>query len=271
MENELYIGKEVAYYGAVVEAWVNTKMERDKSLLTLSGGGIALLGTVATTIGVRGIPQIVAIIAGFGGFLVCAVAAVAAFHWNGDYLAREIARAPRDPTANTPKRLRAADWAMFAGFTAGLLGTVVLGLLLALVPRDGARESTDKSTRSPHTHQATCCSCCGGPPTGAANRDSTVHNSGVGGNPPRSMRPASSANERSLGRNCRKSKCTGSLDSSTDSAAGRGGRATPARRGGNGPPPVRSPNADSLTEYQDTRPLSMSGSASHSVHGPIHR
>jgi hypothetical protein len=43
--------KEGDYHATLVAAWVNTRMERDKSVLTLSAGGIALSTTLLTTVG----------------------------------------------------------------------------------------------------------------------------------------------------------------------------------------------------------------------------
>ncbi|PKF49010.1 hypothetical protein AT251_22010 [Enterovibrio nigricans] len=43
--------KEVEFYAATVGAWLNTKFELDKSLLTLSTGAIGLLVTLLTTVG----------------------------------------------------------------------------------------------------------------------------------------------------------------------------------------------------------------------------
>jgi hypothetical protein len=44
--------REVAFYSAVVTAWVETRMERDRSVFTLAAAGIGLLVTVLTTVGV---------------------------------------------------------------------------------------------------------------------------------------------------------------------------------------------------------------------------
>lgn len=44
--------KEVEFYAAGVNAWYNTSLEHDKSIFTLSAGGIGLLMTLLTTIGV---------------------------------------------------------------------------------------------------------------------------------------------------------------------------------------------------------------------------
>ena len=35
--------KEVAYYGALVNAWISTRMEKDKQILTLSAAGVGLI------------------------------------------------------------------------------------------------------------------------------------------------------------------------------------------------------------------------------------
>ncbi|MDA8663964.1 hypothetical protein N9L66_03280 [Porticoccaceae bacterium] len=45
-------GKNVAYYSTMLSAWIETKMERDKTLVTLSAAGIGLLVTILTVIGV---------------------------------------------------------------------------------------------------------------------------------------------------------------------------------------------------------------------------
>lgn len=42
--------KRVEYYAASVNAWFNTSLEHDKSLFTLSAGGIGLLITLLTTV-----------------------------------------------------------------------------------------------------------------------------------------------------------------------------------------------------------------------------
>ena len=38
--------KHTAYYSALVEAWLDTRMEKDKSLLMLAAGGIGILVTL---------------------------------------------------------------------------------------------------------------------------------------------------------------------------------------------------------------------------------
>jgi tRNA A37 threonylcarbamoyltransferase TsaD len=42
--------KKLAFYTAAVEAWVATRMEKDKTLLALAAGGIGLLATLLTAV-----------------------------------------------------------------------------------------------------------------------------------------------------------------------------------------------------------------------------
>jgi hypothetical protein len=44
--------KKVEYYAATVNAWYNSTLEHDKSLLTLSAGGIGILITILTAVGI---------------------------------------------------------------------------------------------------------------------------------------------------------------------------------------------------------------------------
>lgn len=41
--------KELVYYEALINAWVQTRMERDKTIISLSAAGIGLLVTLITT------------------------------------------------------------------------------------------------------------------------------------------------------------------------------------------------------------------------------
>ena len=99
----MYVGKELGYYNAVVTGRVNTRRERNKSLLTLSGGEVALLTSLATAVSVASVGQIVAIAAGFAGPVVSAGAAVAAFAFSATYLESEVTRAPHVPPRRTTR------------------------------------------------------------------------------------------------------------------------------------------------------------------------
>lgn len=46
--------KEELYLSAVINGWIETRMERDRTLLALSTGGVGLLVTLVTTVGPPG-------------------------------------------------------------------------------------------------------------------------------------------------------------------------------------------------------------------------
>ncbi len=50
-DKNLVAEKEISYFSAIVSAYIESSMEKDRSLLTLSAGGIGLLITILTTIG----------------------------------------------------------------------------------------------------------------------------------------------------------------------------------------------------------------------------
>jgi hypothetical protein len=83
--------KEVAYYTAKVNAWFNTKLERDKSLLVLSAGAIGLLVTLLTTIGVNSFDLLFIFAASMVSFLICIVTVLTIFSRNAKYLEELIA------------------------------------------------------------------------------------------------------------------------------------------------------------------------------------
>ena len=50
---EISNDKQTAYFAALVEAWLQTRMEKDKSLLMLAAGGVGVLVTLLTTTGIH--------------------------------------------------------------------------------------------------------------------------------------------------------------------------------------------------------------------------
>lgn len=59
MSDEIEDQKRVEFYSAGLAAWYATRLEHDKSLLTLSAGGIGLLMTLMTTVGVSSAESLV--------------------------------------------------------------------------------------------------------------------------------------------------------------------------------------------------------------------
>src|SRR3990172_7201292 len=83
--------KRVAYYAASAEAWFGTHMERDRTLLALSAGGLALLAHFLTDDGrTTSCLQLILYIFGVLGFGAAAVALLWVFSRNAKALEKLI-------------------------------------------------------------------------------------------------------------------------------------------------------------------------------------
>lgn len=83
---DIHEQKKIEFYSAAVNAWFTTGFEHDKSLLTLSSGGIALLVTLLSTTKVHSIAEMVLYLAALAAFVVCIVSVLFIFKRNGVYL-----------------------------------------------------------------------------------------------------------------------------------------------------------------------------------------
>ena len=61
-------GKNIAHYQTLLSAWIGTKMERDKTIVTLYAAAIGLLVTLLTTLGAKSYLEIAFYVGGFLGF-----------------------------------------------------------------------------------------------------------------------------------------------------------------------------------------------------------
>jgi hypothetical protein len=62
------------WYAANLAAWFATRLEHDKSLLTLSAGGIGLLITLVSTVGIHSAESLILYILAFIAFVLCLAA-----------------------------------------------------------------------------------------------------------------------------------------------------------------------------------------------------
>jgi hypothetical protein len=137
--------KDVAFYSAVVSAWIETKMERDKTIVTLSAGAIGLLVTLLTTVGVK-TPWAIWLYAGaFAGFGVAAICTIVIFHRNATYLEKVV-----QGTMSESTRLGWLDRITLTFFGLGIIFTILIGAtgLLSGVPM---KEQIPKSQSSKDT------------------------------------------------------------------------------------------------------------------------
>lgn len=119
--------KEVAYYSAKVNAWFNTKLEYDKSLLVLSAGAIGLLVTLLTTVGVNSFTLLLVFFASIISFLVCLLTVLAIFLRNAKHLEELIAGRERDDPI-----LSFLDSLSIISFILGVILASIIGLATAM-------------------------------------------------------------------------------------------------------------------------------------------
>jgi hypothetical protein len=108
--------RERIYYSAIVDAFIDSSMERDRSLLTLSSAGIALDVTLMTTVGVHSTFELILYILSVLLFGSAIIFILHVFKLNKEYLLR-LASGEK---ADDPK-LKKADNAIYALFVSGII------------------------------------------------------------------------------------------------------------------------------------------------------
>ncbi|MDV2378846.1 hypothetical protein Q5N41_10660 [Vibrio cholerae] len=127
-----YEARDVEYHSQSYAAFFGTRMEKDKSILTLAVVGIGYLATFANLgdeklIGLELILFCVASLC----FLVSIVIVIQVFKINGDYIIAVLnsARESQKKAELLSKRLKAADRIVLGAFIFGLITTISLGYI----------------------------------------------------------------------------------------------------------------------------------------------
>lgn len=143
-DDEVKQQKDVQFYGAAMGAWINTALEHDKSLMTLSAGGIGLLVTLLSTVGVGNVILLVLYIAAMLAFLVCVVGVLGVFRRNQTHI-KQVVDGKDDPDPV----LHALDAAARASFGIGAILTTIIGISTAALSYTSseARMSNERVTR----------------------------------------------------------------------------------------------------------------------------
>lgn len=125
--NDVANAKEVEFYAAQVNAWLATRFELDKSLLTLSAGGVGLMVTIALATGFKSTAALVIYCAAILSFLVCICVVLCIFRRNASHLL-EIHRGNVDED----RLLAVLDLASITSFFFGVLLASMLGVSAAV-------------------------------------------------------------------------------------------------------------------------------------------
>jgi len=119
--------KSVAFYQASVTAWYNTSLEHDKSLFTLSAGGIGLLITLIRTVGIQSAETLILYIAAMVSFLICLLSVLVIFKKNRTHI-EQVFQGQTAPDQN----LEMLDNVAIMSFGIAVLFSAVIGISSAI-------------------------------------------------------------------------------------------------------------------------------------------
>ena len=119
--------KNLQFYSAAVNAWFGTQLEHDRSLLTLSAGGIGLLITLLSTIGVKSAEAVVIYVAALLSFLICLGAVLWIFKRNAKHL-EDIAKT----NVASDRLLGALDSIAIGSFFVAVVLSTIIGVSAAI-------------------------------------------------------------------------------------------------------------------------------------------
>lgn len=120
--------KTVEYYSAAVTAWFNTALKHDKSILTLAAGGIGLLITLLTTVGLSTAEALVLYVFAIGCFVVALVSVLIVFRNNKIHIENILA----GKQTGTDPCLAKVDLVAIWAFGLGVVLTAVIGISAAI-------------------------------------------------------------------------------------------------------------------------------------------
>lgn len=127
LRKEEKLQKEVQYYSAITNAWLNTKLEKDKSLLTLSCGGVGFLVTLLTTIGVKSSSVFLLYCIAIASFVVSIISVVFIFEYNAKHLEKVL-----EEKTEYGYLLRILDRIVIYSFFLGIILSFIIGILSGL-------------------------------------------------------------------------------------------------------------------------------------------
>lgn len=133
--------KGIEFYAASVAAWYTSSLEYDKSLFALSGGGIALLVTLLTTVGFSSWLALGLFLGAIACYLVCLGALLTIFRKNPKYLESILTKSgpAHDPL------LRLLDLVALVGFAIGTVLGASAGVISALDSFAAKKAEREKS------------------------------------------------------------------------------------------------------------------------------
>lgn len=119
-------GKNIAHYSVLLGAWIETRMERDKTLVTLSAAAIGLLVTILTTVGVKRFWEIPFFAVAVLSFLVTIWSSLQIYQLNSQHIEAAI----KGSSERDPQLEKYDKWSIRA-FIVGVIAALLIGILSA--------------------------------------------------------------------------------------------------------------------------------------------
>lgn len=127
-QEEIDDQKKIEFYAASVAAWYESSLEHDKSILTLSAGGIGLLITLLTTVGLGTAEALVLYVGAIISFVVSLVSVLFVFRGNQKHV-EDILSGKNQETDPVLSKL---DGTVICSFGIGVVFTAVIGISAAI-------------------------------------------------------------------------------------------------------------------------------------------
>lgn len=119
--------EELEFYSASVNAWYSSALEHDKSLLTLSAGGIGLLITLLSTVGLKSYCALMLCALAILCFIVCLISVLKIFNGNRTHIVKLF---KGDEDLDNPDLVRLDKIAIWS-FILGVVFSALVGVTTA--------------------------------------------------------------------------------------------------------------------------------------------
>ena len=132
--------KKVAYYSALVNAWIQTKMEVDKPLIIISSAGIGFLITIISKLDINNVTELIIYLSAFISFFIVIITCVEVFRKNAVYIKNII-----DEKDDNHKSLDTYSFVAKLFFTLALIFILILGINIGVKQlKKGGMEMEEK-------------------------------------------------------------------------------------------------------------------------------
>lgn len=134
-------GRNIAHYQVLLSAWISTRMERDKTIITLSSAAIALLVTIITTVHLKSLLQYLFASLALTSFLGTICICLLIYQLNTKHLEECL----RDNSeTNTSKLLNKLDLLTTSCFHAGIIFAIMTAIFISVQQKGGSPMSEPK-------------------------------------------------------------------------------------------------------------------------------